>query len=211
MGDYHIIASVIAKSQKELEETINTVKDTVEWMQLDVMDGEFVPNTSLNFEMILPSTNCRYEAHLMINNPEIWIKKYHAKVDTILVHIESAENPEEIIKLVKGYNKKIGFALNPKTAINEIIPYLNEIDEVLVMTVEPGYYGSPFVPEALEKVKKFRELSSTIDIEVDGGITDKTIALAKKAGANLFISGSYMVKSNDINGAYQTLKHKLGK
>ena len=201
-----IIPAIIAKSQEELEEKINKVKDYVQVIQLDFMDGEFVPNSSINFDFKLPDTNCIFEAHLMINNPKKWIEKHFDKVDIVLAHIESCEDPKRIINLVRNKGKKIGFVLNPETPISSIKDFINEIDQVLIMTVNPGFYGSPFLPEMLEKIKELRNLKPDIEIEVDGGVTDKTVKLVDNAGANLFVSGSYIVKSDNVKGAIDTLK-----
>ena len=204
-----IIPAIIATNQEELNTRINKVKNNFSILQLDVMDGKFVPTHSLDFDFILPETNCRYEAHLMVSNPEEWIEKNHQIADVILVHIQSAEEPEKIIDLVKNKGKKIGFVLNPETPIEKIKPYLDQIDEVLVMTVNPGYYGSKFLPEALDKVKVLSELKPNLEIEVDGGIDDKTIKQAYESGANLFISGSYLQKSEDLGQATKALTDNL--
>ena len=173
------------------------------------MDGEFVPNNSIDFDFKLPETKCKFEAHLMIENPEKWIEKNFMKVDTILAHYESVKDPKKIIDLVKSKNKRIGFVLNPETPIKEIVEHLDKIDQVLIMTVNPGFYGSPFLPEMIEKISELRKLKSNLDIEVDGGITPDTIDRVDKAGANMFVSGSFIVKSDDIQGAINKLKDKL--
>lgn len=200
-----IIPAIIATNQEELNTRINKVKNNFSILQLDVMDGKFVPTHSLDFNFNLPATNCKYEAHLMVSNPEEWIEKNHKIADVILVHIESTKEPEKIIELVKNKGKKIGFVLNPETPIEKIKPYLEKIDEILIMTVNPGYYGSPFLPEALEKVKALRILMPNMEIEVDGGIGAKTIKQAYQAGANLFISGSYLQKSENLEVAAKAL------
>lgn len=205
-----IIPAVIAKAQNELENKINFVKNLVELIQLDVMDGKFVPNNSIHFDFKLPENKCRFEAHLMINDPEKWIEKNYMKVDTILVHSESSNNYKEIIDTVKSKNKHVGFVLNPGTPISQIERYLDEIDQVLIMTVNPGFYGSPFLVEMLDKISELREMRPDLDIEVDGGITDKTIGLVDRAGANMFVSGSYIIKSQNIKGAIDSLKKILG-
>jgi ribulose-phosphate 3-epimerase len=204
-----IIPAIIATNQEELNTRINKVKDNFSLLQLDVMDGKFVPTHSLDFDLELPETDCKYEAHLMVSNPEEWIEKNHQIAEVILVHIESTEEHEKIIELVKSKGKKIGFVLNPETPIEKIKPYLDKIDEVLIMTVNPGYYGSKFLPEVLEKVKALRELKPNLEIEVDGGIDDKTIKQAYEAGANLFISGSYLQKSEDLEQATKALTDNL--
>lgn len=202
-----IIPAIIAKSQRELQERIDKVRDHAPLFQLDIMDGMFVPNRSLDFEFTLPKSG-EFEAHLMIRNPEEWIEKNREKVDTILVHIECCRDPEGIIRLVES-NRKIGFALNPGTPFTRVTPYLDEIDQVLIMTVNPGFYGSRFLPEMLKKVAELREMKPDLDIEVDGGINLKTIRQVNDAGANLFVSGSYLMKSRNVGQAFEKLRDLL--
>jgi ribulose-phosphate 3-epimerase len=201
-----IVPALIAKSKKELYGMIDKVKDFVSILQLDIMDGKFVPNNSLDFDFKLPETNCKFEAHLMVENMLEWIKKFIDKADTIIAHFEACDNPKEIIDFVKKNNKRIAFAINPKTPLKEIEPYLDELDQVLIMTVDPGFYGSKFEPSALEKVKELRELKPDLDIEVDGSINDKTIKEANEAGANLFVSGSFIMKSGNEKEAIDKLR-----
>ena len=192
----HIIASIIGVSQKEIDERIARVKDAAPIMQLDIMDGRFVNAVSLYFDFTIPK-GPTYEAHLMIEDPAQWIKQHAHKVELIYVHRETCRDCDGMIRLVKSKGKRIGFALNPETPVDDIRDYLDRIDAVLVMTVHPGQYGAPFLPEQLQKVRQLRELRSDLEIEVDGGITDKTIRQAALAGANLFISGSYLQNAKD--------------
>ena len=185
----------------------------VKTIQLDVMDGEFVPNTSLQFDFTVPRKShsgqplsLTYEAHLMIEHPEQWIEEHGDKVDIILPHFESCTDPDSIIALAREKGKKIGFAIGPKTPIETIIPYLGQIDMVNVMTGEPGKYGTPFDPETLIKVEELRKLRNDIDIEVDVGITPSTIGKASRAGANKFISGSYLQNSSNTKQAIAELQ-----
>jgi ribulose-phosphate 3-epimerase len=205
----YIIPAVISTSQQELTEKINKVKHFVDIIQIDVMDGKFVANNSNDFDFSLPSSDCCFEAHLMINDPLSWIEKHGHKVDTILVHVESVKNFSQIITSIKNKNKRVGFVFNPETSIDAVTDYISSIDEVLIMTVNPGFYGSPFLPNALEKVKQLRKQYPLLDIEVDGGITDETIQQAYNAGANMFVSGSFIVKSDDVKKAIETLQHKV--
>ncbi len=190
-----IIPAIIAKTQEELDHAIHKVKDLTSRLQLDIMDGCFVPNQSLDFDFKLPKKE-NYEAHLMVTNPLDWIQNHGHKVNLILIHIESCQKPQEIINQLKE-KKRIGFALNPETPLEKIIPFIEYIDQVLVMTVNPGFYGSPFVPEALQKVKRLRKLKPHLDIEVDGSINNKTITRAYENGANLFVSGSYIMNAKN--------------
>jgi ribulose-phosphate 3-epimerase len=204
-----IIPAIIAKNQKDLDEKLSKVKNYVDTVQLDVMDNVFVPNKSLFFDIDLKDANISYEAHLMVQKPESWIKKYSEKVDTILIHYESSYNQNRIIKMLKKNQKRIGFVLNPETPLKKINDFLDDIDQVLIMTVNPGFYGSKFLPEMKEKISQLRAIKNDMDIEVDGGITDKTIQLVNNAGANLFVSGSYIVKSDNIERAIKSLENRI--
>lgn len=204
-----IIPAIIAKTQDELDVLLSKVINIVEIAQLDIMDEKFVPNTSLFFDFKLPETSCTFEAHLMIEKPEVWIENNLQKVDTILVHYESCNNPKSIISDVKNKRKRIGFVLNPETSIEKLSSFIEDIDQVLIMTVNPGFYGSPFLPEMLDKIRELRNLKPDLNIEVDGGITDKTIDLVDKAGANMFVSGSYIMKSKNVEDSINNLKKRL--
>jgi ribulose-phosphate 3-epimerase len=208
MPEIRIIPSVIARTQPELDKRINHVRDAAEWLQLDVMDSKFVPNSSLDFDFSLPGTG-RHEAHLMVENPIEWIEKNGGKVDTILFHIEPCANPGEIIDLIRGMGKKPGIALNPETSAEAAKPFLGLVQEILVMTVSPGSYGARFLPKTLEKVKELRAAAPKIDIEVDGSIEPGTIRAAFDAGANFFVVGSYLVESKDPARSIAQLKSLL--
>ena len=222
---YQIIPSIIAKNQKELNQRLQKVFSLSNIIQLDVMDGKFVKDKSLNFNFKLPrqirsnnldnstkSNNPKvYEAHLMMKNPLYWIKKNASKVDIIIVHIES-DDVEEAIKLIKGKNKRLGIALNPKTPVNAVIPLLKKmkINYVTILSVNTGRYGAKFIPPTLNKVKQLKEFKSKnklkFNIEIDGGLGVQHIVQAKRAGANIFISGSYLQSSNNVKGDYERLK-----
>ena len=204
-----IVPAIIAKTQQELNEILSKVKDLSGFAQLDIMDQIFVPNSSLDFDFDVSGSNMRFEAHLMISNPMAWIEKNWNKVDTILVHFESCENPDEIIRFVKNKGKKIGFALNPETQVHDVKAYLDDIDQILIMTVNPGFYGSKFLLETISKISEVRKIKPYLDIEVDGGITPDTIKLVYEAGANMFVSGSYIIKSDDVKGSIDNLRNLI--
>src|SRR3989338_4882052 len=204
-----IIPSIIAKSQEELEKKIKKVSNLSSWLQLDIMDGKFVPNKSLDFNFILPKTSCKFEAHLMIEAPDKWVTKNLKKVHKILIHYETSKNTSRLIQFVKENKKKIGIAINPETPLNNITKYLNEIDQVTIMTVHPGFYGGKFMPNVLQKVTVLRKLKPSLNIEVDGSITDATIEMALKAGANLFACGSYLIDSENIQQDFFIIRSKI--
>ena len=199
-----IIPSIISKNQKEFDKRLGKVKNLSKVFHLDVMDGKFVKNKSLNFDLALPRK--KYQIHLMVNNPERYIKIIHSKADTIIFHFEATKNPESIIKLIKSKKRKVGIAINPKTQVNGIRSHLKSVNIILIMTVHPGRYGAKFLPNTLKKIKQLRKLKPNISILVDGGINDKTIKKAAKAGADSFVVGSYLQKSLNSREAMKKLK-----
>jgi ribulose-phosphate 3-epimerase len=200
-----IVPAVIAKNQEELEGILEKISDNADLVQLDVMDGEFVPNHSLDFDFLLPKGKHMYEAHLMVNDPDKWIETFGTRVDTIIVHYESPGTSLDTIRSIKKLGKTAALAMNPETEIERIAAYFDHLDQVLVMTVNPGFYGSPFLPEVMEKISTLRKMKPRMDIEVDGGITPQTIEMVDKAGANLFVSGSYLVKADSMQDRISTL------
>lgn len=204
-----IVPAVIAKSQEDLEGILEKISGNANLIQLDIMDGEFVPNHSLDFEFRLPQEKHTYEAHLMVNDPDEWIESFGMGVDTIIAHFESPTTSPNTIHLINKMGKKAALALNPETEIEKLSDYLDDLDQVLIMTVNPGFYGSPFLPEVMGKITKLRKMKPDLDIEVDGGITPETIEMVEEAGANLFVSGSYLVKSDNMQDRINILYRKI--
>lgn len=204
-----VVPAVIAKSQEELENILKKISGSAKLIQLDIMDGNFVPNHSLDFDFRLPAEKYEYEAHLMVNDPDEWILTFGKDVDTIIVHFESPGTSLNTIRSIKKIGKRACLAINPETEIASTADYLEALDQVLIMTVNPGFYGSPFLPEVMQKIKVLREMKPGLDIEVDGGITPDTIEMVCEAGANLFVSGSYLVKSDDMKNRINILYKKI--
>ena len=204
-----LIPSIIARSQAELEtrlKRISTLKP--EQAHLDIMDGLFVKRTSLEFDLSLPKS-MKYEAHLMMRDPLGWFVKNHRIISSVIIHYESKAHIHDFIKLAKKYKKSIGIAINPETPSEDIAQYLGLIKNVLVMTVHPGKYGSPFLPSVLNKIKYLRELNKKINIEVDGGITPETMRLCKRAGANQFVVGSFLQNAKNVKHAWHALEQAI--
>lgn len=208
MKKYDINPSVIATSQEELDERLARLKPVKpKIIQLDVMDGSFVKNTSLEFEVELPKAS--YEAHLMVSNPHAWITKNSSFASSIIIHYESKIHLEEVISELKRKRKKIGIAINPNTPVEDIVQYIPHVNKVLVMTVNPGQYGSKFLPAMLKKIRELRERYPTLDIQVDGGITPETLTRCRDAGANQFVVGSYLQKAPDVRKAWASLQKAM--
>lgn len=200
-----ILPAVIADDQRGLDEMLDRVKDFAENIMLDLMDGKFVKASSLDFSMTLP-TGPRYQFHVMAVDPIERLMNAPTEIDTVVLHAETLDSIPDAILAAKKKDVNLFIAVNPDTSLDVVKPYLDELDGVLIMSVQPGQYGAKFLPEQLEKVKTIRSLSKSITIEVDGGMNDKTMGLAVSAGANQIASGSYIMKNSDPEAAYESLK-----
>lgn len=216
MPKVKIVPSILSANQDRLQEEINEIEENSDLIQVDVMDNIFVPNITPQAELLKKfNTKVPLDIHLMVKEPsESYIKSYidanpNLKINNITVHQEACGNLIEKLKLIKDFDVKPAVAINPKTPLDAIFDVLDMVEMVLIMTVEPGFSGQKFMEEALLKVEKLRKLKPNLDIQVDGGINDKTALMAFKAGANVFVMSSYIFKSEDKAMAIEKVKNLL--
>ena len=189
------------------EEIIALEKAGADYIHIDVMDGHFVPNITIGPEVIKrlrPITKLTFDVHLMISPVNNFIKDFaDAGADIITFHPEATDNVSETINLIKKLGKKVGISLKPKSQIDLIKDHLNEIDLILIMSVEPGFGGQKFMPEVLNKMKKVKNLidqkNLSVDVEIDGAINFNNSKKAKEFGANILVSGSTIFKEHKGN------------
>ena len=196
-----IAPSLLAADFSILKEEITNIENAgAEYLHLDVMDGNFVPNISFGpvvIKSLRAHSNLIFDVHLMIENPDKYVADFvDAGADIICVHVESTKHLNRTIQLIKSYKKKVGVALNPSTSLDTIKYDLDNIDMVLIMKVNPGFGGQKFIPQMLQKIKELRKIAPNIDIQVDGGINDEISKLVIEAGANVLVAGSYVFNGN---------------
>ena len=209
--DIKIGPSILAADFSKLTEEVKVIEQAgVDFIHCDVMDGHFVPNITfgpLVIKALRKSTNLTLDVHLMIENPDEYIKVFkEAGSDVITVHIEALKEPRSVIQQIKNLGLKAGISINPPTPIDKIEPILDIVDMVLIMTVNPGFGGQKFISSCVPKIKKLRQKFSG-DIEVDGGINNETAMMSIRAGANMIVAGTYLFKSKNVKEAVQKLKN----
>ncbi len=200
------------------EQVYEAEKAGADMIHIDIMDGHFVPNITFGpivVAAIRSSTTLPFDLHLMISNPEAYIEDFiKAGADSLTIHSESTDNLRSAISIIKSHEKRASVAISPQTPLSDVVNVIPEIDQLLVMTVNPGFGGQAFLKEMLEKVNKARdlisELSIPVDIQVDGGINTTTANSAVESGANILVAGSAVFnKTTSISESIKELRASI--
>ena len=217
MTSFKIAPSILSADYANFEAELKKLEATgAEYAHIDIMDGHFVPNISFGAGVVAsmrPHSKMVFDCHLMVSNPEHHIEEFaRAGADIISIHVEATPHIHGALQKIRAAGVKPSVVINPGTPVEAIKNVLNLVDQVLVMTVNPGFGGQAFLPETMGKIRELVALREAnqlnFDIEVDGGIDDKTIQMTREAGANIFVAGSYVFKG-DVSHQVQTLRDAL--
>lgn len=210
------VAVSFLKSKSSLEDTIYKIEQTnCDYIHVDMMDGIFVENVNFStsdIKKFFKSSNKRLDVHMMCSSPNKYVKEFSKmkNIEYLILHYEAHRKPIDVINMIRHTSLKVGIAINPETKVHKIIPMLNHVDQVLVMSVKPGKGGQEFMSDVLYKIETLKEIREqnhySYIISVDGGINKKTALLCKEAGADMVVSGSYVCSSEDYQKQIDSLR-----
>lgn len=208
-----IAPSILSADFSKLQAELATI-DRSDMIHVDVMDGHFVPNMTFGLPVVKrihEVTPTPLDVHLMIENPDRWVRDYAEYAESVTFHYEATMNPESVIADLQNSRAKVAMAIKPATSVGSIKHLLPQLDMLLVMTVEPGFGGQSLIPETIEKVRAAKKLKLeqglSLSIQVDGGITSENIKIVAAAGADTFVAGTAVFGASDRNQAIDKLRH----
>ena len=203
-----VVPAILTDDPSTLEKMVHQAKNFTDCVQIDIMDGRFVPSRSVTWEQVADlSVKLNWEAHLMVMQPEKCLKGFkQAGASKIIFHHEATTSPHDVISRIKNLGLEVGLAVNPDTPVSAIVPCINEIDSILLLTVTPGFYGSQFIPEVMDKVAELRSIRPEIEIGVDGGVKENNIREIASAGVDYICVGSAVFMQTDPAESYRRLQ-----
>ena len=202
-----VVPAILTDDPKALETMVRQAETFTDYVQFDIMDGQFVPSRSITWEHLASlNTKLGWEAHLMVLHPEDYLPGFHkAGAQKIVFHYEATSSPLKVISQIKDLGMKAGLAINPDTTVPTILSLLDEVDSVLLLTVNPGFYGSKFIPEVLDKIVEFRKAQPGMEIGIDGGIKEGNIAQIARSGVDVIYVGSAIFLQPQPGESYRSL------
>ena len=207
-GNTRVVPAILTDDPKALENMIHQAETFTDWVQVDIMDGKFVPSRSINYEHLdnLP-VKLGWEVHLMVQHPEDYVEGFRkAGAQKVVFHYEATPSPREVISLVRGLGLGVGLAVNPETPVSDILSSTGEVDSVLFLSVDPGFYGSKFMPEVLDKIDEFRSAQPGVETGIDGGIKESNIVQIARAGVDVIYVGSAIFMQPEPAESFRRLK-----
>jgi ribulose-phosphate 3-epimerase len=203
-----IVPAILTEDPGALEKMVRLTETFTNSAQFDIMDGKFVPSRSISFKQIAAlKTKLSWEAHLMVLHPEDYLDDFHrAGAKKIVFHFEATPTPRLVIRIIKKLGMQAGLAINPETPIDSVSNLVKQLDSVLFLSVNPGFYGAKFIPEVLDKITAFRKAYPGIETGIDGGIKENNIVQIAKTGVNVICIGSAVFLQPDPAASYRKLK-----
>ncbi len=211
-----LLPSILAKNKAELEKKIRQVEGLVKEVQIDIADNKFAPNKTITPDILAGiKTSLRFEIHLMVKNPEDYISQMPKNTTTVIFHAEATKKQVQLIKKIKDKGFFAGIAINPETSVMAIKHLFGFVDQILLMTVHPGFYGAKFEKDSFKRLEQLKKLKDSkqysFQIEVDGGQDKKNALLSKELGADKIVSGSYIFESKNVKKTIEDLQESLQK
>jgi ribulose-phosphate 3-epimerase len=203
-----VVPAILTEDPKALETMVRQAETFTSYVQFDIMDGRFVPSRSVSYEHLfgLPM-KLSWEAHLMIQHPEDYLEGFQrAGAQKVVFHYEATPSPQEVISLARDLSLEVGLAVNPETSVSAILPLMGDVDSVLFLSVNPGFYGHDFIPEVLDKVAEFRSARHGVEVGIDGGLKESNIAQVARAGADVIYVGSAIFSQPEPGESFRHLQ-----